>query len=403
MPDFKTSTNLQILRQLKVFFSLKVGIHRGQSPLPEETREKIPADPELKRAYERISYKDGQIRRRDREIQSLRAHLKGGGASTPLPRVTGGGSVPAFFVVGRGKSGTSWLMRTFNAHPDILCRGEGRFFGRDWRREDLKNEQVSVPPRSLYGAMRESEYLRYWIERSVWSRGGDLDEQLAGVTRAVSDYFLEQKLAESGKSIVGDKTPLLTPEFIRDISEVYPDAKVIHIVRDGRDVTVSAVHHQWNKSTDKGGSLRMSPGAAKRREAYLQDPDSTSLFSEENLRGRARAWRDFVGRAAEDGPAMLHDNYTEVRYEDLLERPQEETRRLLEFLGAEADKGTVKRCVKNTSFERLSKGRKPGEEDATSFFRKGIAGDWKNVFTDRDRQIFAEEAGELLDRLGYDR
>jgi Sulfotransferase family len=39
-----------------------------------------------------------------------------------------------FFVVGLGKSGTSWLMRTLDGHPEILCRGEGRFFGREWKR-----------------------------------------------------------------------------------------------------------------------------------------------------------------------------------------------------------------------------------------------------------------------------
>ncbi|WP_047864316.1 sulfotransferase [Rubrobacter aplysinae] len=371
--------------------------------MDKDSQGNIAEEQELQRTRERLRAKDEQIRHRDREIKSLRAQLKDGGKAASSSLGNDGSEAPAFFVVGRGKSGTSWLMRIFDAHPDILCRGEGRFFGRDWKREDLKSEQVGVPPRSLYGAIRESEYLRYWIERSVWSRGGDLEEHLAGVTRAAADYFLEQKLAESGKRIVGDKTPLLTPEFVRDIAEVYPDAKVVHIVRDGRDVTVSAVHHQWNKATDQGGSLRMTPDATRRREAYRQDPSSTSMFSEDNLRGRARAWRNFVGRASEDGPALLGDNYTEVRYEDLLERPEEETKRLLSLLGAKSDEKTVKQCVEKTSFEKLSRGRKPGEEDATSFFRKGIAGDWKNVFTERDREIFEEEAGDLLTRLGYER
>ena len=41
---------------------------------------------------------------------------------------------PMFFVVELRKSGTSWLMRTLDGHPEILCRGEGRFFGREWKR-----------------------------------------------------------------------------------------------------------------------------------------------------------------------------------------------------------------------------------------------------------------------------
>ena len=53
------------------------------------------------------------------------------------------------------------------------------------------------------------------------------------------------------------------------------------------------------------------------------------------------------------------------------------------------------------SFERLSKGRTRGEEDPTSFFRKGVAGDWRDAFTGRDRRVFEEEAGGLLQKLGY--
>ncbi|HWI45457.1 MAG TPA: hypothetical protein VNT12_04725, partial [Rubrobacter sp.] len=42
-----------------------------------------------------------------------------------------GSKTPVFFVTGVGKSGTSWLMRTLDGHPDILCKGEGRFFAAD--------------------------------------------------------------------------------------------------------------------------------------------------------------------------------------------------------------------------------------------------------------------------------
>jgi hypothetical protein len=62
----------------------------------------------------------------------------------------------------------------------------------------------------------------------------------------------------------------------------------------------------------------------------------------------------------------------------------------------------VRRCVESASFERLSRGRQRGEEDPSSFFRKGIAGDWQNVFTEEDKRVFKEEAGDLLIKLGYE-
>jgi Sulfotransferase domain len=74
---------------------------------------------------------------------------------------------------------------------------------------------------------------------------------------------------------------------------------------------------------------------------------------------------------------------------------------MLEFLGADASERTVRRCVDAASFEKLAEGRERGQE-AASFFRKGIAGDWKNVFTEQDKRDFKAVAGDLLVALGYE-
>jgi hypothetical protein len=81
-------------------------------------------------------------------------------------------------------------------------------------------------------------------------------------------------------------------------------------------------------------------------------------------------------------------------------RPEEEIKRLLEFLGADAREEVVRECVSSASFENWTDGRQRGEEDSTSFLRKGVAGDWKNVFTEDDKRVFKEEAGDLLIELG---
>ena len=41
--------------------------------------------------------------------------------------------------MGSGKSGTTWLLRLLDAHPEVLCRGEGRLFSREWHRDDLRD------------------------------------------------------------------------------------------------------------------------------------------------------------------------------------------------------------------------------------------------------------------------
>lgn len=43
-----------------------------------------------------------------------------------------------------------------------------------------------------------------------------------------------------------------------------------------------------------------------------------------------------------------------------------------------------------------------GEEDPGNFYRKGIAGDWMNTFTEKDKRVYKETAGDLLVRLGYE-
>ena len=98
---------------------------------------------------------------------------------------------------------------------------------------------------------------------------------------------------------------------------------------------------------------------------------------------------------------MLGNNYREVRYEDLLESPEEEVGRLLELLGADASEETARRCVSAASFEKLAGGRSRGQE-AASFFRKGVAGDWENVFTEQNKREFKAAAGDLLVELSYE-
>ncbi len=315
--------------------------------------------------------------------------------------------IPVFFVVGLAKSGTTWMMKTLDAHPEVLCKGEGRFFGEEYRREVLAQTQTKQQPSSLYNALLGSEYLRLWIERSVWSRDGHTDEHVRDLVRLATDYFLTQELSKSGKKVVGDKTPLLGPKFVEEIYEIYPEARVIHIIRDGRDQAVSFLHQQGNRAK-RGRTHRLSPEELAKSEAYRRSPGELAekgegMFAEKTLRKAAQNWALRVGRAIEDGPALFGDRYTEVRYEDLLERPNEEVGRLLGFLGVDTDEALVEHCVSSASFEKLSKGRERGQEDPASFYRKGVAGDWKYLFDERDKEIYKEEAGELLIRLGYEK
>ena len=308
-----------------------------------------------------------------------------------------------FFLVGEMRSGTSWLARTLNTHPEILCKGEGSFFGRQQEVEEIPVYRGPTP--SLHNALLNCEGLRTWhaFSWNAWAKG-ELEEDLLNLTQLAIDYYLAKDSADSGKRIVGDKSPLHT-DHVDEIFDFYPGAKVIHILRDGRDVAVSLMHHFWRLAKDKGGIFDLNLEELAKRDAYIEDPQSflrsgNGIFSEELLRQMAVRWSRRVSKASRDGSTIFGPNFFQLRYEDLLANPEEALKSMFVFLGANDDDDVVKRCIEDNRFEKLAQ-RQQGDEDSGSFYRKGVIGDWRNVFTEHDRQIYKEIAGDTLQQMGY--
>jgi len=396
VPLLRNFVDVQVLRGMRAFLSLEVGVIRGALPAVGERHEQ-----EQSKKDEEIA----KLRRRLGETRGELAELKAAGSAANLRD-----DVPIFFVIGSPKSGTTWFNRMVDKHPEVLCRGEGWFFGRNDRNETFEKVQANnlgqlLRPGSLHNTLAECEHLRTWIERTWWSRDEDVEQHITNLTGEAVRYFLTQKLAKTGKKIVGDKTPLQSANILREIDEMLPEAKIIHVIRDGRDVAVSHTHHRWNRvrSVEEGGRLTLEE--QDKRDRYRENPEAfvasgESIFSDEYIMTTAKGWRANVGNTHRDGPSVLGDRYTEIRYEDLLDRTEEEMARLFRFIGASDDEAVVRRCINKNRFEKVA-GRQEGSEDSTSFFRKGVAGDWQNVFTKRDRQIFWQVAGDLLVELGY--
>src|SRR5512147_3287767 len=129
-----------------------------------------------------------------------------------------------FFIFGHARSGTTLLARLVRLHPQVHCNYQAHFF----TRAPLLKSLVNTP---------EAEE---WLTRrsNRWNQGRDLSPL---VLRAAADFILEHDAAREGKRIVGDKSPSSTihGQAVRDMHSVYPDAKLVYIVRDGRDVLIS--------------------------------------------------------------------------------------------------------------------------------------------------------------------
>lgn len=91
----------------------------------------------------------------------------------------------------------------------------------------------------------------------------------------------------------------------------------------------------------------------------------------------------------------------EVRYEALLLHTEEILSKTCAFIGVVDSREVVAACVSEESFEVLSAGRQPGQEEQTSFFRKGVSGDWRQQFDEQMARRAWRVAGERLSEFGY--
>ncbi|NTU75714.1 MAG: sulfotransferase, partial [Anaerolineaceae bacterium] len=129
-----------------------------------------------------------------------------------------------FFILGHARSGTTLLTRLTRLHPEVHCNYQAHFF----TRKPLLRSLVDTP---------EAEE---WLTRKSnrWNQGRDLSPL---VLRAAADFILERDAVRERKTIVGDKSPssAIHGQSVRDMHAIYPDAKLVYIVRDGRDVLIS--------------------------------------------------------------------------------------------------------------------------------------------------------------------
>ena len=92
-----------------------------------------------------------------------------------------------------------------------------------------------------------------------------------------------------------------------------------------------------------------------------------------------------------------------IRYEDLLEHDLDILERvLLDECQLPVSRERLREVILSSRFDRLTKRRKRGHEDVMAHARKGIAGDWRNYFSDRVKQSFKTRYGGLLVATGYE-
>jgi hypothetical protein len=300
--------------------------------------------------------------------------------------------MPPSFIFSAPRSGTTWLVRALSAHPQVHAT-ELRAFG----------EYVDV----VHDRGAEKPRLRITLDTYVDALLNPHDWSPLGPTRArVSDDLLrdiyaairQHTIDRTGKSTFVDKvTPYLGTSrlVVQSIARLFPDAKIILLVRDGRDVAVSGVMHWLTKDVAQ-------PSAQQRhRRAFLLDrsgPPLERFFSDEELTQWASHWREPLEAIRESSRSLVP---LLVRYEDMSVDLGRELQRICEFLGVSTGQDAISSCVHASTFEKMSGGRRQGQDSPGAHVRKGVVGDWQAYFTAADARVFDRIAGETLRAWGY--
>ncbi len=89
-----------------------------------------------------------------------------------------------------------------------------------------------------------------------------------------------------------------------------------------------------------------------------------------------------------------------VRYEDMLNEPNAILKKIFNFLCFKIEQNKIDDIIEINSFDKIT-GRKRGESDDTKFIRKGVSGEWKDIFSKNQKLQFSKIGEDVIKSLGY--
>ena len=268
------------------------------------------------------------------------------------------------FVLGCPRSGTTVLYHMLLSGGNFaVYRSESNVFSiLQPRFGDLRSES------------NRRELLRYWLKSPLFQLTGldaeQLHDKIMGDCHCAGDFLrivMEETARHQGVERWADCTPdhlLYIPEIKRQI----PNALIVHIIRDGRDVALSYVKQGW---------------------AYPLPWDRHEHLSVAGL-----FWEWIVSKGREFGRKLGRDYY-ELHYEDLVENPREALRQVGAFVEQELD------------YDRIQQVGIGSVSKPNSSFTSELGGGihpvrrWAEKMTPEQLATFESLTGGFLQELGY--
>lgn len=256
----------------------------------------------------------------------------------------------------------------FNAHPELAIPEESQFIYKLARRRALGKGPVDIETDAGWEALirwlDKDPYIGRWrfASEALRERLAQLPERsYTAAFRAVFVEFMEQQ----GKSRWGDKTPQHV-QYLLILDRLFPKAKFIHIIRDGRDVALSLMTRPWG-------------------------PPAMALAG--------YYWKWLVLSGLVGGLLLGPERYREVRYEDLVLQPEDTLQELCEWADLEYTPALLEYHETDAAHEFAKRGkvaRRLAEPPDESRVQR-----WKRDLSDRHHRSLRRQAGDLLGHLGY--
>lgn len=282
---------------------------------------------------------------------------------------------PAPFVCGVTRSGTTLLRLMLDSHPDLAIPGETHWVPKLIKSFERSKQTADDAADLVIDHKRWGDF--HLDGEVVRNRIRELHPVTAA--DAIRAFYLIYAERE-GKTRYGDKTPGYIQEM-RRIQRVLPEARFVHIIRDGRDVSLSHLRMNWGPET------------------YAQS---------------AKLWRNRIRKARKMAPSI--DHYTEVRFEDLVADTEGVLRRVCEFIELDFDPVmlTYHERAEGRLAEKardLPRRNRPDQLAATRLESHRLAkepprsdrvGMWRERMTPEEVAEYEAVAGDMLVELGYE-
>lgn len=275
-----------------------------------------------------------------------------------------------FFITGSPKSGTTWITYILNAHPEVDIPAPWEGFLLEFFVKEFSKMTAS------YNELRKNPEHPFRIDDATGYKM---------LQRCLEILLTKAWSGNENVSLIGEKSPVYALHLDR-IFHFFPGARVVNMVRDGRDVVVSLWFNVLN-------NLRRDHGVE------LTEAFSNAAIPNFFFIPAMKYWHAHAHPAKKCGETH-QPNLMTVRYEDL--NDDATLSRIFEFLDIDASPHVIAHCREKSSFERLSGGRDRGVEDTRSFFRKGVSKDYKNRLTPWQLAYARNKYGGLLSLCGYE-